>query len=193
MIQEGLIAPWMRLAALGAVAAIVAGALLWFLALKPAVESAARGAVAGPLAQQSAAIAALQRQPQAPPGGAGAGTPNPGQATGGSGGAPAAAPGPGFSRRLTVGSAQYQVPAGTTLFITDIVFQNPNGEQGTISLERDGNALLVENLQNFRDLDFHFVMPVSANARQTIQLGVSCGGNSCPNASLYVNGYTRTG
>ena len=70
MVQGPLVGRWLRRVAVVAALALVAAALLWFGVLKPAVESTARDAVAGPLAQQSAAVAQLQRQ--AAGGGAGA-------------------------------------------------------------------------------------------------------------------------
>jgi hypothetical protein len=184
MIQEPLFAPWMRTAALALVGLIIAGALLWFLAIKPGIESTAKAAVKDPLAQQSAAIAQLQQKA----GGGGGGQPT-----------PTASPGPGtgsnsstgFSRRLTVsGSPSYKVPAATTLYVTDIIFQNPNGESGQITLQRDGGALLVEDLQNFRDLDFHFVTPITANAGQTLNLSSNCS-TTCTNAAVYLDGYQK--
>jgi hypothetical protein len=182
MIQEGLIAPWMRTAALALVGLITAGALLWFLAIKPGIESTAKAAVKQPLAQQSAAIAQLQQKT------AGAGAqPTPTVSPGPGGGSNAS---PGFSRRLTAGSSSYKVAAGTTLFVTDIVFQNPNGENGQIRLQRDGGDLFVEDLQNYRDLDFHFVTPITANAGQTLNL-VTCSGSTCPNAAVYLGGYQK--
>jgi hypothetical protein len=172
--------------------------LLWFLALKPSVQSAAREAVATPLAQQSSAIAALQKQGASVSGGAdgqtpkpgGGGTPTPAPATGGgaSGGG-----GQSFARRLDQsggGHNQYRVPAGTTVSITDVVFQNPGGDHGTVQLQRDGTTLLVENLDNFRDLDYHFVSPITASGNQTIQMTVQCP-NGCAGAGIYVNGTER--
>lgn len=183
MIQEALIAPWMRTAALALVGLIIAGALLWFLAIKPGIESTAKAAVKDPLAQQSAAIAQLQQKT-----GGGGAQPTPTVSPGPSGGSNAS---PGFSRRLTAGSSSYKVPAGTTLYVTDIIFQNPNGESGQIKLQRDGGDLFVEDLQNYRDLDFHFVTPITANAGQTLNL-VTCAGSSCPNAAVYLGGYQKS-
>jgi hypothetical protein len=198
MVQGPLAGRWLRLAALGAAAGVVALAALWFLVVKPGVESAARDAVAAPLAQQSAAIAQLQKQ-QPAGGGGGGGTgqptaqPSGGGGQAGSGGGAGA--GTGFARRLDQsggGSNQYRVPGGTTLAITDIVFQNPAGEHGTVQLQRDGKPLLVENLDNFRDLDFHLVTPISATGNQTVQMSVQCP-SGCPGAGIYLNGYQKPG
>ncbi len=193
MVQGPLVSKLVRNVAVAAVVAVVAGALLWFLALKPSVQSAAREAVATPLAQQSSAIAALQKQAasggsQTPKTGGGAPTPAPSTSGGG-----AASGGQSFAHRLDQsggGHNQYKVPAGTAVSITDVVFQNPGGDHGTVHLERDGVTLLVENLDNFRDLDYHFVSPISLAGNQTIQMSVQCP-SGCPSAGIYVNGTER--
>jgi len=193
MVQGPLISRAVRNAAAVAAMALVAGALLWFLALKPGVESTAREAVAAPLAQQSAAIAQLQKQaPGGGAGGAGA-SPAPGtspSAPAGSGGTGAAGTGAPFARRLDQsggGRNQYRVPSGTTLSVTDVVFQNPGADHGTVLLQRDGATLLVENLDNFRDLDYHFVTPLTATGNQTMQMTVQCP-SGCPSVGIYLNG-----
>ncbi|HXM58679.1 MAG TPA: hypothetical protein VOB72_24985 [Candidatus Dormibacteraeota bacterium] len=195
MLQGPLIGRGVRNAALLALAGVVAAALLWFLALKPGVESTARQAVAAPLAQQSAAIAQLQKQA---PGGGGAGAPAAGPTAGSagagnSGGSAASGAGTPFARRLDQsgpGRNQYKVPAGVTLSVTDVVFQNPGADHGTVQLQRDGATLLVENLDNFRDLDYHVVTPITATANQTVQLTVSCP-SGCAGAGVLLNGTER--
>jgi hypothetical protein len=194
MVQGPLISRVLRNVAIGAVALVVAGALLWFLALKPGIQSTAKDAVAVPLAQQSAAIAKLQQQAaagggQQRPGGAATPTP----AVSGSGGGASAGSGQPFARRLDQsggGHNQYRVPAGITLSITDLVFQNPGAEHGTVSLQREGTSLFVENLDNFRDLDYHVVTPITATANQTIQMSVQCP-TGCPSVGIFLNGTER--
>ena len=68
-----------------------------------------------------------------------------------------------------------------------MVFQNPGGEHGTVQLQRDGTTLLVENLDNFRDLDYHFVTPITATANQVVQMSVQCQGG-CSGVGIYLNG-----
>jgi hypothetical protein len=195
MVQAPLVSRLVRNVAAVAALAVVGAVLLWVFGVKPAAESAARGAVAAPLAQQSSAIASLQHQVSSGGGGGqtpapGAGTPTPaptaGGGTGGSG------TGQSFARRLdqSGGRSQYRVPAGTIVSITDLVFQNPGGDHGMVQLQRDGTTLLVENLDDFRDLDYHFVSPITLNANDTIQLAVQCP-NGCPSAAIYVNGTER--
>src|SRR6266700_872687 len=188
MVQGPLAGRWLRLAAAGAVLGVAALAALWFLVVKPGVESAARDAVAAPMAQQSAAIAQLQKQQPAGGGGGGGGQPTPAPSGGGQPGGGGGA-GTSFARRLDQsggGRNQYKVPSGTTQPMTDIVFQNPNGEHGTVQLQRDGTTLMVENLDNFRDLDFHLVTPISATGNQTVQLAVQCP-SGCGGAGVFLN------
>ena len=176
MVQGPLLAPWMIPVALGALAALVVLALLWFLAVKPGIESVARAAVATP----SAATGGNPTGGKTPP--AGGASPTPTGGTGGSTG------GQDFSQRLAPGiGPAYKPPANTTLFITDLVFNNPNGESGNISLDRNGAQLLVENMSNFRDLDYHFVTPIQVNSGSTVSLAGSC--SAC---SVLVSGYEKT-
>jgi hypothetical protein len=197
MVQSPLVSRVVRNVAVVAALAVVGGLLLWIFGVKPAVESAARATVASPLAQQSSAIAALQHQVSAGGGGGqtpkpGGGSPTPTPTAGGGGGATGAT-GQSFARRLDQsggGRNQYRAPAGTAVAITDVVFQNPGGDHGMVQLQKDGTTLLVENLDNFRDLDYHFVSPITLNANQTIGMAVQCA-NGCPSAAIYVNGTER--
>jgi hypothetical protein len=179
LVQGPLLAPWMIPAGAAVVALLIAAVLAWFLLLKPAIQTAARDAVA------------------TPPAGQGSG----GNQSGGS--TPSASAPPtssttnagNFSMRLGQSSStSYKVPPATTLSITDIVFQDPEASpgtsHGTVSLERDGVALLVENLDNFRDLDYHFVTPITLNPGQTLSMVTNCP-SGCPAVSIYVDGYQR--
>jgi hypothetical protein len=198
MVQEPLVNRVVRNVAVGAALALVGALLLWQFVLRPAVQSAATSAVATPLAQQSSAIAALQHQASSGGGGgqtpkAGGGTPTPVATAGGGGGTGGNASGQSFARRLDQsggGRNQYRVPAGTTVSITDLVFQNPGGDHGTVLLQRNGTTLLVENLDDFRDLDYHFVSPITLSANETIDLAVQCS-SGCPSAAVYLNGSER--
>jgi hypothetical protein len=199
MVQSPLVNRVVRNVAVVSALALVGVVLLLVFGVRPAAESAARAVTASPLAQQSSAIAALQHQVSSGGGGGqsprpSGGTPTPAPtAGGGGGGTGGSGTGQSFARRLDQsggGRNQYRVPAGTTVSITDLVFQNPGGDHGTVQLQRDGTTLLVENLDDFRDLDYHFVSPITLNANDTIQLTVQCA-NGCPSAAIYVNGTER--
>jgi hypothetical protein len=86
------------------------------------------------------------------------------------------------------GVASYTVPAAKILQLTDVVLENPNGDLGTLAIQRNGVPLLSLNLANFRDLDYHFVAPISFSPGAQLQIAVA----SCPNActpSVYFSGY----
>ena len=175
LVQGQMLAPWMVPAAAGAAALIIAAALLWFLAVKPGIESVARNAVISP-----SPVGAVT-------GGGGGGGGHPASPTASSSSNPTAG-GLNFAQRLAPGQSSYKSPANTTLYITDLVFQNPQSEQGqTENLLRDSSILLSESTDNFRDLDYHFVTPIQVNPNQTISLQGGC--KAC---SVLVTGYEKT-
>ena len=194
MLQEGLLPGWLLPVLIGLAALLLVGVILWFAVLRPTIQSAATAAVqpAAQAAQSSAAKA------QAAAGNAAAKAP----ATGGGGGlATGANPfgGDPWADRL-VGTSSITVPDGGGLSITDLVFENPSGRTGSLQLLRFNaqknttQTLLTLRLENFRDLDFHFVTPVIFKPNDKLQL--ACGadpvadGSSC-DASVYYSGYFK--
>jgi hypothetical protein len=80
------------------------------------------------------------------------------------------------------------VATGERLSVTDVVFQNPTGAVGTVSLLRDGDVLLQSELANFRDYDLHLVAPYVFDESNEITLEVDCrtpgpGETECPVAA----------
>lgn len=69
---------------------------------------------------------------------------------------------------------QNTVPADKTLVITDIILQNPRGDAGTLLIRRGGVVLLEEGLANFRDLDYHFIEPLTFTPETPLVVEVSC-------------------
>ncbi|NUU22986.1 MAG: hypothetical protein HOV68_15970 [Streptomycetaceae bacterium] len=94
---------------------------------------------------------------------------------------PAASPRP-TSARLEVSdgaggsssSAAYEVPAGQTLELTDLVVQNPQGDAGTLVIANQDKPILSLALENFRDQDYHFVTPVVVPANASLTMTVNC-------------------
>ena len=77
------------------------------------------------------------------------------------------------------------VEAGTVYSMTDVVFQNPTGAVGTVSLQRGDEVVLQSELANFRDFDLHFVAPLQFDDDDEIVLAVECrtpgnGASTCP-------------
>jgi hypothetical protein len=75
-------------------------------------------------------------------------------------------------------SGEQVSPSGGTLSITDLVFSNGTGASGDLTLQRVSGGtttpLLVLRLENFRDLDFHFVTPITVRAGESLQLVAAC-------------------
>lgn len=147
-----------------------------------------------PLAKASSQAAAAQKQAAAAQQQAAAA--QSAAASGGSGrsGGPVAPVAPGstapagpkvitapFSNRLHVltnagatNSTGVTVPSRTTLQLTDLVFENPQGDFGTVTITQAGNTLLSMALENFRDTDYHFVSPIVVKSGDTVAVTVTC-------------------
>jgi hypothetical protein len=192
MVQESILPPWFLRALLIALALLVAAVLLWVFLVQPAIVSTAEQRTQDMLAQVGIAPppGGFNKPAPAPAGGSGS---SPAPAASGAVGIapPLAGGGQPTDGRLVFGQASLQVPAGRTLFITDLVFSNPSDTAvGELRLERSGQPLLVLRLENFRDLDFHFVTPIVATGGQS--LGIACDdANACAGASIYYSGYQR--
>jgi hypothetical protein len=150
-----------------ALAALAVLAAVWFLLLKPAVQSAAKDAVAPKNATQPLN------------GGAGGGP-----AGGSSGGGPTSGPSgteTPFNHRLGAqagaggtGADQFTVGNKTTFLLTDLVLQNPQGDTGRVDVLVNNQVILTMSLANFRDQDYHLVTPVEAGANQTVGIKTNC-------------------
>ena len=173
--QRPRVPNWVGPAAAGAVAALLIGAIAWFTLLRPWVQETAdeaaadaierdRIALQGRIAELEASAAEAEELPLGQP----------------------------TDIRLDVAptggnTEQDSAPmvAGTLLSITDVVFQNPTGAVGTVSLRRGDEILLQSELANFRDFDLHFVAPYQFGDDVTIVLEVDCrtpgaGESTCP-------------
>lgn len=203
MVQEALIPraafKALRTALLGAIAA----GLLWLLVLRPTVKSTARqaanDAVQAPLQMASSQIGGLAQK-------VGAETPPPlttagaGKETPPTAASPFGGLGDPVTDRLQTGHGASTVSAtpagkGRVFSLTDIVLQNPQGDTGLLTLERANVPLLVVRLENFRDLDYHYVAPIIFTGDQPLTLKVDCQNQppsppDCTPAVSY-NGFSR--
>jgi hypothetical protein len=188
MQQEGLIPPWLIPALIGLAGLLLLLALLWFFVLKPTIQTAATQAVA-PQASAASAAAVVAQQAAA------------GHTSGG-GGATGANPfgGDAYAARLRGGDTLV-IPADGGLSVTDLIFENPNGFSGDLKLSRvnakKGNEqlLLQLKLENFRDLDFHFIAPLTFQKNDQMKLNCQLdsappGSTSC-DAFVYYSGYFK--
>ncbi len=180
MVQTPILPTWLPKALAALVVLAIAAVVLWLTVLNPAIKSTATTAA------NNALSAAGIKPGGGGGGGSGSPTPTPSSSTvtppPGSSGGPA-------SGRLTVragagnstacpgnGAEEFTAPAGNTLSLTDLVFQNPNGDTGVLTLSRgcgNGSVLFQEQLSNFRDLDYHFVNPFTFSG-QAMVLQLTC-------------------
>jgi hypothetical protein len=195
MVQESILPPWTMRAILLLLGILAALVLLWLFLLKPAIESTAEQRTDDVLAAAGISPPPKVNPQPAPGGGGGGSSPAPGSSTGTVTNVGSAPPLSGGGQptdgRIVFGGASLQVPNGKTVFITDLVFSNPSDTAtGDLRLERSGQPLLVLRLENFRDLDYHFVTPIVVAAGQS--LGIGCDdANACAGTSVYYSGYTR--
>ncbi|MGH3911921.1 MAG: hypothetical protein ACRDTC_00700, partial [Pseudonocardiaceae bacterium] len=75
-------------------------------------------------------------------------------------------------------SPEGTLPADGAVVVSDLVLQNPFGDSGIIRLlrvvEGEETVLLEVGLNNFRDLDYHFVQPLRFEPGEQIVLAVNC-------------------
>jgi hypothetical protein len=207
LLQESILPPWFLKAMLALLALLIILIVLWLGLLKPSIENAASQAVASPLASLASGVnQALSNAglPTMAPAGGGASsapaTPAPTSAPGSTPApststAPTSSPAvviPGLGNpvdgRLDAATTSVQ-PTGT-LFVTDLVFSNPNGAAGALVIMRDTTPLLQLRLENFRDYDLHFVTPIVITGGQRLNLSLSCTSSPCDPAVFY-SGYLR--
>jgi hypothetical protein len=84
--------------------------------------------------------------------------------------------------------SSYRPADGRVLWVTDIVLQNPHGDAGVLQVRRGGTVLLETGLNNFRDLDYHFVQPLRFTADQPVIVAVRCtnpGTTACTPAAYF--------
>ena len=221
LLQEAMLPPWLIKAVLAILALILLLWILWITLFKPTVQSAAKDAVAAPLASLNDKVDALTPTTAGGGGGGGGGGATTTTVAGGGGGGGGATTtttvaGGGTPTDTTTtttsafatqfgnptdfqlgfgtvvappGSQDFPHPITTTFALTDIILQNPNGDTGTVLIKRDGNTLMQSALENFRDLDLHFVAPFMFNPGSSLTMTVTCTTPGPPNpAGCVVSG-----
>jgi hypothetical protein len=222
MLQTAILPAWILKALALAVAAAVALVVLWLVVLKPTVESTARNVAEDNTQKLANAItAATQQAAQAQKDAADAKkTAEQSSGTGGKNGGKNGAtngdtnqsdsqqtatgtldPGQATDFRIVTDvpsaggfvSKTFTPAKKTTLWISDLVLQNPAGDTGTLRIQRGSDVLMVFGLENFRDLDYHFIQPALFTADQPVVVSVDCA-NTVGNcsASVYFSGRSIT-
>jgi outer membrane murein-binding lipoprotein Lpp len=178
------------------VALLLLGAVLWQTLLKPTISSAAKDAVATQMSPLSSQVADAQQKAnqalqQADPASSGSGAPGLGSGGGtgtGTGATPAPTAGPVLDHPVDYRIQADAAPrtdngfntftasgqSGKPLDVTDIQLQNPAGDSGVIEIRRNGTVWLRFGLDNFRDYDDHFVVPVRFAKGESVVFAVSC-------------------
>ena len=186
-LQESILPWWFVRALLLLAGLLIALILMWLLFLKPQIESSAAEALVD---------FGFSPKPGSP-------ASNGGNGDGGPKGSPTPAP----SGAVTVSPAPSgQTPVdgrldttntlsatSGTISITDLVSSNAEGASGELTLQRvspSGTApLFVLKLENFRDLDFHFVTPITIREGESLNLVASCSPTCTP--SVFFSGYLQ--
>jgi type II secretory pathway pseudopilin PulG len=213
MVQKQLLPKWLLPVLAALLALIVLLATLWFTTLRPAVASAAREAVerqTAPIqrAAEQARMEAAQAKQNADQAMRAAGLDPAAPPTGGQNppGVPVSATRQPIDFRISADAPvvaettrfrefSYTPPEGKTLVVLDLFLQNPRADYGTLRILRDVNGqksiLFDFGLNNFRDLDYHWVQGWRFQPGEKVVLAVSCQnppepgrGNCTPSASF---------
>lgn len=194
VLQEGLLPGWLVPAAVALLGLAALLLILWLTVLQPTIKSAATAAVAPQASVAASAATRLSAAAALVPATGGAKS---GAATTGSTSNPFGGDPQDGRIRATQDQAGTISPQGN-LTLNDIIFENPDGTSGVLSLIRQDPAtgstvLLVENLDNFRDLDFHFVSPIVVLKGQQLILSCSPPKNQSCGGAMYYSGYFKQG
>jgi hypothetical protein len=190
-VQTAVIPKWLPKLLLALLALLLLLALLWFLVLKPTVTSAAEEAVADDVEKAEEQAAAAKEQAAAANESAGSAQQAAGQVEEASGKIDDVVGGiinpkvtttvTPLAERLTAAPENGQdatdfftVPEQQTVQITDIVLNNPQGDFGLVEVSIGGEPLFEMALENFRDIDYHFVTPLRADAGDDLSMRVQC-------------------
>jgi hypothetical protein len=87
--------------------------------------------------------------------------------------------------------AQIAAPKGRFLSLTDVALENAAGDRGTLALTRAGEPLLLERLDDFRNVSFSLATPIVLAPNERLTLRVTCEnakGSPCT-SSAYVGGF----
>jgi hypothetical protein len=202
LLQEPILPKWLLKAVLAFLALLLLLFILWKTLLKPSVESAAREVAIEEIAPVSSAVQAIepaveeaaaqaqQASEQAAGAEESAAAAEDAAAGGGGGGGGASGLSTVFNEttapanfRVAVQSAagaSNRVPQavppgpGQTFAMTDLILQNPGGDVGRIRVLINDDVILESALENFRDLDFHFVAPYVLSEGQVVSVEVVC-------------------
>ena len=207
LLQEAVLPRWLIPALIAALVALIALVVIWLTLLQPAIKSAATAAL------EDAGITPLPSQGAGGGGGGGGATPTPAITVAPA--TPTATPGPtpppgetptpsptptpppvgegvpADGRLAFDGTYPNSTTFATDFYLTDLVFANPSGKAGTLKLKRGSLDLVTLRLENFRDLDFHYVTPIVVQPGESLALVVGCTGGGACDPSVYYSGFSK--
>jgi len=178
-VQTAVIPRWLPKLLLALLALLLALLAVWFLLLKPTIESQAEEAVEDEVAVAKKAADDAEQSEQNTKDAEGRTNeivktitnrpPEPSTTT------------TNQALRLevstaegTVGSRAITIGDRAIFRITDLVLSNPQGDFGRARIFIEGDEKFDVALENFRDLDYHFVTPIIAGNDSEIELEVTC-------------------
>ena len=192
MVQRALLPKWFfRAVVLAAVAAVLLAGL-WLTVLKPTVESTAQAVAEDKTEELAKAIEDATAKSDRASSDAGAAQEDAQSAQKAAGSAAQAADDAASGANLDPAEATdfrvttevspsggfvdtpYDVAEKHTVWVSDLVLQNPDGDSGTLRIQRGEDVLLVFGLENFRDLDYHFIQPAKFDPSAPIVVSVDC-------------------
>lgn len=68
----------------------------------------------------------------------------------------------------------YPIAKGSTLHVSDMVLENPVGDNGLLQIRAGASVLFEFGLANFRSLDYHFVQALQFTPAAPLTLAVQC-------------------
>jgi hypothetical protein len=82
----------------------------------------------------------------------------------------------------------YTFPAGQTILnVSDLVLQNPMGDSGILQVRAGDTALLEFGLDNFRNLDLHYVQQLVFTTKAPLVIAVECLNPTATNCTAAVS------
>ncbi|WP_018681104.1 hypothetical protein [Actinokineospora enzanensis] len=199
VVQHQLLPKWLLPAVLVLLALAIVAVTLWLTLVKPSIESAARDTAAALVKAEQARLEdkadTAEKKAAAAEEHAAAVEKKTGDANTAAAAAPSVtspegvdiARGQAFDFRVTTTptatpnpadfptfTAPTPIPDGKTLVITDLVLQNPRGDAGTLRILRGDQILLEFGLNNFRDVDYHYLEPLTFPPGQELKVAVNC-------------------
>ena len=183
LVQQAVLPSWFMKAVLACLLLAILAGLFWFGLFQPAMKTAAQQALADAGITPTPAAAAPTPTPVPTPTLAPGVTPGPTPVPTPTPTAwPSSTAGPLFAGtpvdgRLTANSGSDTtgpVAGGSTFYVTDLVFDNPDGLSGTAKLTRGGLVISLLRLEDYRNLDYHFVTPIVIKSGQKMSFSASC-------------------